>query len=223
MFTPPLGPRPAASRVRLALTAFGTAVLSVLLPAASQAQWSPAGVLLFGPPADPTGVAPMADGRGGVYVVNADYRDRYGTDADAYLQHLDSGGYRHPGWPASGLAVCVMRNFQAVGSFAPDGAGGILLAWRDDRDPATTGADIYAQRIGADGVLPPGWTENGVPVCRDSSYQQLSTVYYTSIGSDGVGGLRRLGRLSRGSHRADPERLRTAPTRQRQPRCALAP
>lgn len=145
----------------------------------------------------------MADGRGGVYVVNADYRDRYGTDADAYLQHLDSGGYRHPGWPASGLAVCVMRNFQAVGSFAPDGAGGILLAWRDDRDPATTGADIYAQRIGADGVLPPGWTENGVPVCRDSSYQQLSTVYYTSIGSDGVGGAF----VAWDDYRADPTGL----------------
>jgi len=130
----------------------------------------------------------MADGQGGVYVVNVDYRDRDVTDADTYLQHLDAGGYRHSGWPASGLPICVMRDFQAVGSFAPDGVGGILLAWRDDRDPSATGADIYAQRIRADGALPPGWTLNGVPVCQDSSYQQLSTVYYTSIGSDGAGG-----------------------------------
>lgn len=96
----------------------------------------------------------MADGQGGVCVLNVDCRDRDVTDADTCLQHLDAGGYRHSGWPASGLPTCLMRDFQAVGSFAADGAGGILLAWRDDRDASATGADIHAQRIQADGAPP---------------------------------------------------------------------
>ena len=166
----------------------GAVVICLLAPAVSRAQWSPAGVLIFASPADPSGITPMADGQGGLYIVNADYRDYYGTGVDVYLQYLDAGGHRHPNWPSSGLPVSVMPKSQGVAGVAPDGAGGVLLTWYDDRDVTTNLRDVYVQRVNSDGSLPPGWQPNGVLACRDPRSQTPNVHYYPVIASDGAGG-----------------------------------
>ncbi len=188
MFMLPLSPRRAASQQRLVLAVIGVAALGVLLPAASQAQWSPAGVQLFELPARPGGVVAMSDGQGGLYVSSKDTRDGYGAGSDVYLQHLDAGGRRYPNWPASGLPVCVMINSQGANSLAPDDTGGILLVWGDDRDATTGLRDVYVQRVNSDGSLPPGWQPNGVAACRDPNIQTPNVHYYPVIASDGAGG-----------------------------------
>jgi hypothetical protein len=63
----------------------------------------------------------------------------------------------------------------------PDGAGGAIVAWEDDRNIATTGPDIYAQRVDAGGTVL--WAANGVVVCSANFAQ-----YGTDIAPDGAGG-----------------------------------
>jgi hypothetical protein len=50
-----------------------------------------------------------------------------------------------------------------------DGAGGVFIAWSDQRDSAGTGFDIYMQRLDASGI--PMWMSNGVAVCTAPGHQ----------------------------------------------------
>jgi len=60
-----------------------------------------------------------------------------------------------------------------------DGAGGVILAWQDQR--SGTGVELYAQRMSAGGVAQ--WTTNGV------SFTSLASgAYFPAIASDGAGG-----------------------------------
>lgn len=59
-----------------------------------------------------------------------------------------------------------------------DGAGGVIITWEDARSGK---ADIYAQRINANGVGQ--WTANGVAISTEVGDQQKPT-----ITGDGVGG-----------------------------------
>lgn len=155
---------------------------------AARAQWTASGVPLTAFPAYPSGLLPLADGCDGLYAATADYRDNSAYGADLYLQHLDPDGVRVPGWPASGLPVCIAPNFQVMGGLASDGQGGLLVAWRDDRNSGTTSADVYGQRIDAGGAVLPGWQLNGMPACRAPDFQSPGGHYYSSVGSNGDGG-----------------------------------
>jgi hypothetical protein len=59
-----------------------------------------------------------------------------------------------------------------------DGSGGAIIVWSDSRNGT---ADIYAQRINANGVLQ--WTINGVAICNATGEQASATVI-----PDGNGG-----------------------------------
>lgn len=62
-----------------------------------------------------------------------------------------------------------------------DGAGGLFAVWTDTRN-SSTGYDIYAQHLGANGR--PLWAANGVEVVRVSSIQELPQLV-----ADGAGGV----------------------------------
>ncbi len=73
---------------------------------------------------------------------------------------------------------------------APDGAGGVFVAWMDSRDGIGLGFpafeftyDIYITRVTADGHVAPGWPATGLPVCKSPSFQT-----YPKIVSDTQGG-----------------------------------
>ena len=74
--------------------------------------------------------------------------------------------------------ICNEQSDQTSPSITTDGAGGAIIAWRDNR---TKDYDIYAQRINADGNIL--WTSTGVPVCTDTNNQD-----YPMLTSDGQGG-----------------------------------
>ncbi len=94
------------------------------------------------------------------------------------VQHVLADGTLAPGWPANGLAVTSVASKQTRIQIAPDGTGGVLVAWADDRNGNT---DVYAQRITGNGTLL--WAD-GVPVGASAKPE-----YPTGVASDGAGGM----------------------------------
>lgn len=100
-----------------------------------------------------------SDSDGGAFIVWRDYRT--GTvfdESDIYIQKIDSNGYAK--WTLNGAAICVLPSNQSTPTLTSDEKGGVIIAWTDRR---TGVADIYAQRIDANGNIL--WNLNGVPVC----------------------------------------------------------
>jgi hypothetical protein len=119
------------------------------------------------------------DGAGGAFVAWEDNR----TDvADVYAQHLLAGGAIDPAWPAADLPVAVGNYNQYQPAVAPDGSGGMLVVWQDDRNAQqVSNLDIYAQRVSGSGV--PLWTPNGLGVCVATGDQ-----FRPRVIGDGLGG-----------------------------------
>ena len=153
------------------------AVLLLLLsiPQAVMAQWQPDGVPLCAAAGEQSVPLTAYDGAGGVIVVWHDYRS--GASADLYAQRIDASGT--PLWNADGVAVCTAINSQQGLGIAPDGQGGLIVAWEDWRGGTTP--DIYAQRIDASGAML--WTAGGVVVCGAARVQNATLVV-----ADGSGG-----------------------------------
>ncbi len=87
----------------------------------------------------------------------------------------------HAAWPNSAVVnvpLCTAVNNQQYPLSVPDGTGGAIVIWEDNRQ---SGDDIYAQRLSADGK--PQWTANGVSVCLTAEDHK-----YPAIASDGAGG-----------------------------------
>jgi len=91
---------------------------------------------------------------------------------------LVAGFARAPAVQAN-VPVVITPGEQSQPVMAPDGAGGAIVAWQDFRDGA--GSDIYAQRLGADGI--PLWAPGGVAVCTAPAFQTLPRIV-----ADGAGG-----------------------------------
>jgi len=85
-------------------------------------------------------------------------------------------------WGPEGVPICEASETQWNMRMAPDGFGGAIIVWQDDRN-MTTAPDIYAQRIDENGVAVAQWAPNGVPVCTETG-DQLKPV----VVGDGSGG-----------------------------------
>jgi hypothetical protein len=118
-----------------------------------------------------------SDGAGGAIVT-------WWADSDIYAQRIDGGGARAPGWPADGLVVCGATGVQRNVRILQDGAGGAFISWRDERTLATTGADLYLQRVTGAGATAAGWPADGLPICTATGEQALA-----EIAPDGAGGV----------------------------------
>jgi hypothetical protein len=94
----------------------------------------------------------VPDGTGGAIVV-------YGVTGHLYAQRLGADGTLL--WAREGVRVCAVTSLQDGGLAAPDGDGGVVVAWEDDR--ANDGyLDLYAQHISSAGELL--WPTDGVLV-----------------------------------------------------------
>lgn len=158
-------------------------VLAFWVISATQAAWAwpPDGVVLSQTYAA-LGHLVVSDGSGGAIVAWTYPGLRY----DVYAQRVTASGEIAPGWPLTGVPVCAEPASQFVTSAAPDGHGGVVIAWEDFRNggsPAGSRVDIYAQRLLADGSIAPGWAVNGVPVARPPGDQRVPVV-----AADGLGG-----------------------------------
>ncbi|HET7225340.1 MAG TPA: hypothetical protein VFK69_06450 [Candidatus Eisenbacteria bacterium] len=134
----------------------------VLLPHAARAAWStdpsvntPLSTANSTPRRLP---AMVADGNGGAFAV-------WTEQTQLRAQRLDARG--NALWGAGGAIVCNTGFVPDSAVAVADGAGGIVVAWRDFRNASQP--DVYAQRVNGAGV--PQWTANGVAVCTDPSAQ----------------------------------------------------
>ncbi|MFH1352494.1 MAG: gliding motility-associated C-terminal domain-containing protein [bacterium] len=123
----------------------------------------------------------VSDDAGGAIICWWDKRD--GTYYNIYSQRIDSSGNAQ--WTPDGIAISTFTNITTDVTFdkyrigiVKDGIGGAIICWVDERNGSE---DIYAQRIKGDGT--PEWTENGIPVCSDSNFQN-----YPAIVSDNNNG-----------------------------------
>lgn len=111
----------------------------------------------------------IGDSTGGWFIVWEGREDYYYYDLFA-LRLMEDGSVA-PGWQTGGNVVCSEPESQiywgAGQKICQDGAGGVIVTWHDYRNSGN--ADIYAQRMSADGM--PLWTDGGIPVC-DADYHQ---------------------------------------------------
>ena len=73
----------------------------------------------------------VADGTGGAILAWTDIRAGYSLP-NFYLQSLDATGA--PRWTANGVPVSTLARPRYAPSLAPDGAGGVFVAWQEKRD-----------------------------------------------------------------------------------------
>ena len=125
--------------------------------ASGTARWTANGVAVASTEHDQHEPQVVRDGTGGAIVAWQDYRadDYWG---DVYAQRVDATGT--PQWTAGGVPLCTATGDQTNLMAKPDGAGGVVVVWEDER---ASEADIYAQRVSASGS--PQWTTDGAPVC----------------------------------------------------------
>jgi hypothetical protein len=141
---------------------------------AGDVQWGGAGATVYNGDFGilPDGILP--DGAGGAFFV---WETRGTLAQDLYAQRLNATGAI--GWGPSGAAVCTAASLQQSAMAAPDGSGGIVIAWWDARNASR---DVYAQRLDALGA--PQLASDGVPVYEDPGVQGYPLAIY-----DGSGGM----------------------------------
>ena len=115
----------------------------------------------------------VSDGSGGAIIT---WHDNRNLNKDIYAQRINASGAVQ--WTANGVAICTNLNIQDGATMVPDGIGGAIITWEDNRN---VNNDIFAQRINATGTVQ--WTLNGLAICTASNYQ-----LDPAIVSDGSGG-----------------------------------
>lgn len=110
----------------------------------------------------------VTDGNGGAFFVWSDYRNDQGfyTTAQLYAQRITGDGAAL--WQKDGIPICELPVNQQQPYCIRDGIGGFIVVWWDERDIF---ADIYAQRVDADGKVL--WDIAGVPVCTEGGVQRV--------------------------------------------------
>lgn len=121
----------------------------------------------------------ISDSKGGAFCIWSDFRNdpNLFSKSQIYAQRVAPDGRLL--WEKDGVPICNLSINQQQANFIGDDDGGFIVVWWDDRDIF---ADIYAQRINADGKML--WDPNGVPVCTAGGVQQIPNL--VSNGSGGA-------------------------------------
>ncbi len=123
------------------------------------------------------GPAVVGDEKGGAFFVWSDYRNdpNFYTTAQLYAQRISSAGVAQ--WQKDGIPISTLPYNQQQPACVGDGAGGFIVVWWDERDVF---ADIYAQRVNAEGTV--HWAREGVPVCTGAGVQREPQLVATGDG-----------------------------------------
>jgi hypothetical protein len=156
----------------LALLALASAAAARPAPRAAHALRAPAAAA----PARPAAAASVPDGAGGAYVAWIDRRD---GSSDIHVLRVTGTGAPATGWPAAGVAACALPGEQTEPALLADPAGGVFVAWRDERDARYARA-YYVQRLSAAGAVQ--WTAGGVHIAAGATSGPVAA-------ADGTGGL----------------------------------
>ncbi|MFC1683573.1 hypothetical protein ACFL0G_05165, partial [Candidatus Zixiibacteriota bacterium] len=119
----------------------------------------------------------VSDGAGGAIIAWEDWRNE--SEGDIFAQRVDANGDTL--WPANGVPICEAVGGQNEPNLVADGAGGAIIAWRDQRRWVLD-MDIYAQKVDASGQIQ--WVLDGVPICITINYRGMPQII--SDGSEGA-------------------------------------
>jgi hypothetical protein len=122
----------------------------------------------------------VSDGSGGAVLAWQDQRN--GTNYVIFAAHVLANGQADPAWPADGRELCPGTWDEFTPRLVSDGAAGAIVAWEDQRDFSTTGQDIYAARVKANGVVDPTWPTLGRPLCTALGTQQIPGIVAVDAG-----------------------------------------
>jgi hypothetical protein len=117
----------------------------------------------------------ISDGRGGAIITWSDERTGQ-YSGNIYAQRVTATGTML--WPVNGALVKAGLGYSPY--ITTDGAGGAIIAWRDDRT-GVDAADIYAQHLDSTGAML--WPASGSAICTQSGQQMPA-----GIVSDDSGG-----------------------------------
>jgi hypothetical protein len=176
---------------------FPVEILAQHLDGSGSPTWAAGGILVTNPwtgyQASPRAVS---DGSGGVIVVWVDGRGgfcdpSFQASCDIYGQRLSPTGALL--WGPTGKPLSTAANNQGLGGMAvlSDGAGGILVAFQDNRINMTSqggsgGYTVYVQRMDASGN--PVWQVDGVRVGQDPQAGDAGQIRGLKMISDGQNG-----------------------------------
>ncbi len=120
----------------------------------------------------------VPDGAGGLLLAWYDHRT---YPAVAYAQRVRPDGSLAPGWQPNGNPVSDLPGYHFAPRAAPDGHGGLYVAFQE-----AFNATGHTQRITGAGAYAPGWPSSAVPLVNDptNTYEQSEM----QITPDGVGG-----------------------------------
>jgi hypothetical protein len=117
----------------------------------SPSGWPAAGLPLCAAAGRQDSPRAVSDGSGGVVVAWTDWRS---GSPDVYAARLLNDATLATGWPENGIALTQTHSATGGPMLVPDGIGGALVAWTDNRSGNT---DIYLQRVTGAGVVAPGY------------------------------------------------------------------
>ncbi len=112
--------------------------------------WTDNGDILAGSPASEYNPQIVTSDSHYFFISWTSLHDVSGNNRDIRVQKINSSGTSL--WTSEGVIACSSEDLSGAGHLVPDGAGGVMTAWTDQRDGNT---DIYAARIYSDGTM--GW------------------------------------------------------------------
>lgn len=113
------------------------------------------------------------DGNHGAIITWSDLRS--GTQYDLYAQRIAANGIVQ--WTTNGTVISSASSNQTAPTITPDGSGGAIIAWIDNRSRAN---DIYLQRINAAGAVQ--WTSDGVAIATATGSQGAQQIMLNTNG-----------------------------------------
>jgi hypothetical protein len=104
------------------------------------------------------------------------WQDQRNGQWDLYAHRFFRTGVADPAWPIDGRAISTANRDQVNHTLVPDGTGGVIVAWQDDRTnagPFGDDGEIFAQAIKGIGQL--GDPPVGVPLETSFDFDLRST------------------------------------------------
>jgi hypothetical protein len=108
----------------------------------------------------------ISDGSGGAVICWEDYRNDANNgnaspyNSDVFCQRINASGAAQ--WTANGIALCTSSGAQSSIVMMPDGTGGTVATWFDERNNFR----VYAQKINGSGAVQ--WAANGIAVANET-------------------------------------------------------
>lgn len=145
--------------------------LAAIAPSNALAEWAENGTAVAAYPYSQEKTVAVPDGAGGAFIV---WQDSRSLSQDIYAQRISADGTAM--WTPGGIPICTAANLQWKPRAVPDGAGGIVICWEDERNGGSPSTDVYAQRVNASGNTL--WADDGVVICNAANRQTNIDLYF---------------------------------------------